>query len=438
MIVPKFYGYEMDQALVDAFQNRNGSRIALDKKNGSRYQLKIFLGAPYPNKETMSEKAYQNKMKKCDELLAFRKKINEALRKADSGDRLLGYATEVFLSTEIPNSGITEAVPFIEGGVDWTAHRSDHDWILSACTHLAEAVARLHEAGVVHTDLKPENAVFTEDARDVHATLIDFDKSCFQDQISPDTGGTEGYQAPELIRLMECEDDDEIPTLLKDIGFHTDIFALGVCILVMLTGKAPMVGRTNDGTWVVRWDRSQIREDYLMDLLDAMLSPDQSVRPDAKAVAESLQLKHFVLVTEKYSLWPEHAEDMMVNSEREAEFRRIVHETFNGEKGYTVVFSNGAVRHYSLQQMRNAFILVPKERSAPSPAKSVPPDGSDGLTPQDSAHYVVDVDTMRRLGYVRMIHTDKGYVMVKQDGSHAPGFMNPSAMEFFGIIKKRN
>ncbi len=90
---------------------------------------------------------------------------------------------------------------------------------------VGNALNVLHERGFVHRDIKPENVMIDKNGRVV---LIDFNTSKKTSKASKDTVimGTVGYAAPEQLGLRES-----MP--------QTDIYALGIMLNVMLTGKHP-------------------------------------------------------------------------------------------------------------------------------------------------------------------------------------------------------
>lgn len=93
--------------------------------------------------------------------------------------------------------------------------------IYSVCCGLCA----LHELGLVHRDVKPENVIIDNNGRVV---LIDFNASRKQSQNSKDTVimGTVGYASPEQLGLSQTD-------------ARTDIYAVGVLLNVMITGEHP-------------------------------------------------------------------------------------------------------------------------------------------------------------------------------------------------------
>ena len=92
---------------------------------------------------------------------------------------------------------------------------------------VCDALAVLHDRGIVHRDVKPENVIVDNSGRIV---LIDFNASRMESCASKDTVimGTVGYASPEQLGLSQSDT-------------RTDIYAAGVLYNVMLTGQHPSV-----------------------------------------------------------------------------------------------------------------------------------------------------------------------------------------------------
>jgi serine/threonine protein kinase len=92
---------------------------------------------------------------------------------------------------------------------------------------LCDAMMALHDRGIVHRDVKPENVIVEKSGRVV---LIDFNASRIESDASKDTVimGTVGYASPEQLGLAQTD-------------ARTDIYAIGVLYNVMLTGQHPSV-----------------------------------------------------------------------------------------------------------------------------------------------------------------------------------------------------
>ena len=103
-------------------------------------------------------------------------------------------------------------------------------------THVARAISRAHEGGVVHRDLKPENVflVANEDAE--IAKVLDFGVAKVESATLGPGGtrtrtgsllGTPFYMSPEQAQGN------------KEVDYRTDLWALGVIAFECLTGKRP-------------------------------------------------------------------------------------------------------------------------------------------------------------------------------------------------------
>ena len=120
--------------------------------------------------------------------------------------------------------------------------RLDPDRTVLIGTQLAGALQAVHEAGLVHRDVKPSNVLMRDLGGRDHAYLTDFGIAKMpgaQDDLTR-TGwsvGTPGYLSPEQIRGQRP-------------GPHSDLYALACVLFEALTGRRPFGGE-ND--MVMQW-----------------------------------------------------------------------------------------------------------------------------------------------------------------------------------------
>jgi serine/threonine-protein kinase len=109
--------------------------------------------------------------------------------------------------------------------------------IVDIGSQIGEGLARAHDAGILHRDLKPQNVMITEDGR---VKLLDFGlakslaprasdpegQTVTRDTAAGTMLGTPGYMSPEQ-------------ALGQDVDVRADVFALGVVLYEMATGRNP-------------------------------------------------------------------------------------------------------------------------------------------------------------------------------------------------------
>jgi len=131
--------------------------------------------------------------------------------------------------------GIAPAVAmrFVPGsrlGV-WIA-RAPLERRLTAIDGLLAGLARLHQRGVVHRDVKPDNVLIVHEARPV---LIDYDLATLigDERDLRSTAGTVAYLSPEQASGLPA-------------GPASDLYAVGILLYHALTGEVPFTGRLDE------------------------------------------------------------------------------------------------------------------------------------------------------------------------------------------------
>ncbi len=147
---------------------------------------------------------------------------------------------------------------------------------------LAAALDHAHRAGVIHRDVKPANVVLAEDH---HARLLDFGIARLLDDAEARTTGPD--QVVGTLRYMAPEQ------LAGDaVDARTDIYALGLVLAEMLTGR-PVFSASTPAELLARGGAVLPDLDgappWMRTLIERMLSEDPAARPaSARAVALAL------------------------------------------------------------------------------------------------------------------------------------------------------
>jgi hypothetical protein len=168
---------------------------------------------------------------------------------------------------------------------------------------LAAGLEALHGSGRLHRDVKPSNALVTEEGRVV---LLDF--GLVTELGAPEAGlmGTPAYMSPEQ-------------ALGKPLGSASDMYSVGVILFEALTGTLPFPGSGWEGlaAKVVR-DAPDVgplapaAPEDLRDLCRELLRVDPEQRPSAREVVRRLGPEH-----EPISAFPSSSRVPFVGRERE-------------------------------------------------------------------------------------------------------------------------
>lgn len=157
--------------------------------------------------------------------------------------------------------------------------------VLKLCGRVAQALAYAHQQGVVHRDVKPANVLVDWPSDSVK--LADFGLARAEDSAQTGTGivpGSPVYMAPEQLAGAAA-------------SARSDLYALGVMLFQLLTGRLPHDGASM-GELLRRVaddpvpDLRQLRPDLspsLADLLARLMARRPAERPaDAHAAAQEL------------------------------------------------------------------------------------------------------------------------------------------------------
>src|SRR5947207_2200640 len=112
------------------------------------------------------------------------------------------------------------------------------DLAVVVLTQVLKAVSYAHRNGIIHRDLKPDNIILVGDARSLRIKVLDFGIARMVGgenlTLVGEGFGTPSYMAPE--RMTGAGGDDP----------RMDLYATGIILFEMLTGRAPFESKASD------------------------------------------------------------------------------------------------------------------------------------------------------------------------------------------------
>ena len=124
--------------------------------------------------------------------------------------------------------------------------REDLSKLLRILQHVAEGLAKAHDAGIVHRDLKPDNIMVSSDG---HAKILDFGLAKLIE--APSSAGTSGeeptilqpHSTPGLVLgTMGYMSPEQAQGKTREIDHRSDIFSFGCILFESITGHKAFAG----------------------------------------------------------------------------------------------------------------------------------------------------------------------------------------------------
>lgn len=217
------------------------------------------------------------------------------------------YRFVEFFEESFGGKNFFQVFEWVEGGKDLEQFLQDArvpgkvtwDQRLTLARVMMAGINAIHEAGIVHCDLKPPNIVLFED-RDIAAgyrlKVIDMDFSILKDQPAPWHGTDTGYVGTPLYFSPEHLQKGYAPIQ------PSDIFTCGLILYELLTGSHPYPDEAGYLDAALNWRAPPPKllgeitggpgaHEVAVGMLRQCLCPDASKRPTAKDVNLALRGK---------------------------------------------------------------------------------------------------------------------------------------------------
>jgi serine/threonine-protein kinase len=245
------------------------------------------MGSVYDVEDTALGRAYV--LKTMHGELAGEDELRRQMRREA---RVLGHIDHPNI-VRIFTAGVTDDLPFIvmeklQGATLRDVLRTGASIPMRAAVRVAGdillALDHVHELGIVHCDVKPENIFLAVEHDRIVPKLLDFGvvRVLTRGEATVKRGGTVRYASPEQVRG-------------DAVGPRSDIYSLALVLYEMLAGKGPfhgVVGATHVAEAQLTQTPRRIAgvPSSLMTLLLSALAKDESVRPcDAFMFARALR-----------------------------------------------------------------------------------------------------------------------------------------------------
>lgn len=268
------------------------SKVSFASKGDKEYFIKEFLYPKYPLPDSPgSERVKDQKKKACDQFERHHRELNRKIASKVSIGGNLVFAVDFFRHGPCYYK-VTEKIDTESLSCKDISHLPVDSIILIARC-VCHSLRIMHDLGIVHGDLKPDNILIKRTTSAFSGKLIDFDDSYFSGE--PPTNenlvGTPEYYSPEQAAYI-MDEEGEVDG--KTLTLKSDIFTLGIILCEYFTGSKPIVDDKYKTTWnsiihgkVPKYAKTV--PDYIEDLLARMLQKDANKRPTIDEVFNVLK-----------------------------------------------------------------------------------------------------------------------------------------------------
>lgn len=220
--------YKLEGSLTNS--NAGNCRWGFGERGGKEYFIKEFLFPVYPSDDVdMGEATIKRRRTACDKFVNERTLVFRWINTCSDGnlariEEFFRYGSKFYISMEK-----------IEGTNEEALLEACEDEKLLVCRVLAHSLACMHEAGLVHGDIKMSNIIpYMSKIGSLSAKIIDVD-GCYLKSMPPkspdDVMTDQVYMAPEVFKFIR----DETGRITE----KADVFSMGLCLHYILTGGLP-------------------------------------------------------------------------------------------------------------------------------------------------------------------------------------------------------
>lgn len=223
--------------LLEPFDNKNAgfSRWTFGRRQGKEYFLKEFQDPVYPDETTLSDTLRQNRIQECMEFEGRKVRLYQKINEVSDGNVVRIFE---FFRWESRYYLATRRIRGEKISPEEVARLPMEDRLV-ICRAAAHALMQLHQAGIVHSDIKYSNILLQKTVTGkLTAKLIDFDASFFEDtppEEEEELNFDQSYLAPEGCLFLLGEP--------AELTCKMDVFSMGLLMHEYLTGEMP---RFND------------------------------------------------------------------------------------------------------------------------------------------------------------------------------------------------
>ena len=217
----------------------------------------------------------------------------------------------------------------------------------------------LHQLGIVHCDLKPENLIFASESEVADVKITDFGLSKMMGKEDRHAGalvGTAQYVAPECL-------------IRREYSSSCDVWSMGVVLYILLCGYPPFYGKNNTETFsAIRRAKFEFHIKYwrtisesARKLITNMLNPDPLLRYTVKQVLEDPWIQNYVHsaanedLMEETTLAPEYLDNLRkFNARRKfraAAMAVMIGARFGLKRRLVDLVENSPVNNFNLDQL---------------------------------------------------------------------------------------